>query len=119
MKLNFDFSALKKVADGIGAADINIQLDDIQPFNPIDVKLSTTGIEVELNKIELIDGVFAYQGRHVVLYIADHSFRIEDAIYDKNRRNKFHITDCKTLQEKKRNNTFERYVATNKIRWPF
>jgi hypothetical protein len=116
MKLSFDFSELKIIAEKIGADASDFQLDDvIKPFEPIEIKLATTGIEVDFDEIELIGGVFAYKGHHVVLYIADHSYNMAEAIENKSRRNKFHITDCCTLQRKKGNNTFERYVATNKL----
>jgi hypothetical protein len=116
MKLSFDFSELKIIAEKIGADASDFQLDDvIKPFEPIEIELATTGIEVDLDEVELIDGVFAYKGYHVVLYIADHSFNIEEAIEYRSKRRKFHITDCCTLQEKKRDNTYDRYVATRKL----
>jgi len=67
-------------------------------------------------------GLFAYEGRQVVLYIKDHRGR-PDVINDPEKGKRLHFMDCRTLEDMKARGRFERYVATNrrdglfKIQW--
>lgn len=121
MKLTFDFSALWRVADQIGAKHSNFSLDDeIKPLDPIDVRLSGEGIDVDPEALKLRGGLFSYEGRQVVLYIPDHTNKdIEKALTTQGVRKKFHVTYCEHLNNMKQRGYFERYKATNKLTGKF
>lgn len=74
-------------------------------------KLSHQGVEVALEEIQLDDdGTFTYQGLHVLVYIRDQKFypNRPDGEY------KFHICNCKTIEDFRKNNRLNRYVASRR-----
>jgi hypothetical protein len=84
--------------------DTNLEFDD---------KLSTTGIEIDIDELEVKQGLLSIRGRQVLLFIPDHGFKVMDTLVDPSLGNKFHVTDCKTLELMKRKNRFARYKITN------
>ena len=78
----------------------------------IDKILVTTGIEITPDEIEpAADGTLEYAGRKVVVYIRD-QYRLSDATRE--QLNRFHVADCVTLQDMRRDDRYERYVVTNR-----
>ena len=76
---------------------------------------TTKGLEVPLEDIEIDpqSGVFTYQGKHIVLFIPDHSFKYDEVILNpKELGNKYHLTDCSTLENMRSIGRFKRYHAT-------
>lgn len=84
--------------------------------NPIDIQLAG-GIEIDLEQLEVINGLLAIQGRQVLLYIPDqyrrHSF--QDIVDDPAKGNRFHVADCKMLEDMRARGRFGRYIATNNL----
>ena len=121
MKLTVDFSALWRLAEQIGAEPVPFTTgEEIKPLNPIDLRLSGEGIDVDPEALELKGGLFSYEGRQVVLYIPDHTNKdIERALTTQNVRKKFHVTYCEHLNNMKQRGYFERYKATNKLTGKF
>ncbi|WP_067587182.1 HNH endonuclease [Endozoicomonas ascidiicola] len=121
MKLEADFSAIWNIANQIGATRSNFLLDEqVQPIDPIDVRLSGEGIDVNPEDLQLRGGIFSFEGRQVVLYIPNHTNRdIDKALIDKSVRKKFHITFCSHLEKMKKNKQFEKYKATNNLSGDF
>ena len=76
----------------------------------IDKVLVTTGIEITPDKIEYADdGTLEYGGQKLVVYIRD-QYKPSDATRE--QLYKFHVADCDTLQEMRRDNKYDRYVVT-------
>ncbi len=85
--------------------------------NPIDIELER-GIRInDLNSVrrDPKSGLLSYKGRQIVLYIQDQGGRIRKVIEDGTRGSKVHVTDCRTLEEMRRQGRHERYVATNNV----
>lgn len=123
MKLTIDFSALIANAKRMGElqtfdlSDVWVPKDDFDVDDELD-----KGIDIDAGEIELSPdtGLLSYKGSQVVLYIPDHSFKVEEALLDPGRRgNKFHVADCKTLDQMKQKRRFDRYRVTNNLSGSF
>lgn len=117
MKLTVDFSQLLANIKKMGTTSIiKIDLKKGEILTTVfdtDIE-TTTGIEIKLEDLDLINGIFSYQSKQVLLFIPDHSFKFEVALNDINSRNKYHITDCRTLDDMKSKGRFARYhITTN------
>ena len=115
MPINVDFRALWESVRRMGATERDFNLNvDLGAPDPIDVRL-IEGIEVELEDVETESGLLQYKGRQILLYIPEHGRNIEKALEDVEKRRKYHVSDCKTLQSMRAAGRFERYVVTNKL----
>ncbi len=117
MKLTVDFSVLQQAVETMGAERIEFELSNkVIPIEPIDKQLGE-GFEVNFKDIEFETGLASYKGRQVLLYIKDHSYnnKIYGVLEDGSKGNRFHIADCKKLEEMRAKGKFERYVVTNRL----
>ena len=115
MRLDADFSLLRRAVVKMGAQDIQVHDPVIALAHArerIDWELPE-GIEVDIDDIETLQGLLTYQNRHVLLYIQDHGWDVEEVLAGRKEGRKFHVAWCATLEEMKRIGRFERYVATN------
>lgn len=105
------FREVRRISDRV--VEIDIRLGQ-EAMAPIEVEL-LEGKEVALDELEIINGLLAFEGRQVLLYIPDHGPNVLLArdVPEKGRR--FHVADCTTLDEMKAQRRFERYVATNRL----
>jgi len=120
MKLNVSFTKLFKAVEKMGANPVEIELNlERIEFDPIDVELETSGKEIPLNEIDFDTGLASHKGRQVLLYIKDHSYRdkIKLALKDGSQGNKFHVCDCSTIKDYKKNarKRMDRYIVMNKL----
>lgn len=110
-----DFSkhvGLNQLRQNMGAGLISWNSGEEWNSINIDKILVTTGIEIPPDEIEYAaDGTLEYAGRKVVVYIRD-QYRLSDATRE--QLNRFHVADCVTLQDMRRDNRYERYVVTNR-----
>ena len=116
MGLNVDLSALHAAVRRMGAElrDFDIGHRNI-PLDSIDIQLER-GIELpNLNDLEITNGLLHFQGRQILLYIQDQGRKIADVLVDGSLGRKFHVADCRTLNDMRRKGRFERYVVTNKL----
>ncbi|MDD2609907.1 MAG: hypothetical protein PHX60_09485 [Giesbergeria sp.] len=112
MKLKYDFSALWKIVENLGAAPVPFSLAEHAAIPLIDIELEK-GIEVALENLENISGLIAYDGRQVLLYIPDQGRNIQDVLNgNRDVGKKFHVAHCKALEDMKKAGRFERYIAT-------
>jgi|SRR5690554_1030342 len=121
MKLDIDFGSLwRKVAE-MGARERNFSLDDIWSDEGVefDIELSTSGVEVKLEDLETTQGLLSVKGRQVVLFIPDQGNGIDAVLEDPEKGRRFHVADCRTLNEMKRKKRFERYMVTNNLSGQF
>lgn len=122
MKLSVDLSGLFTCVEEMGA--------DIVKESLISPPEASEGLdrpewvpikkEIDLNDIGSTQGVLSFVdergvAQQVLLYIQDHGGGIDAAIQDITKRRKFHVADCSTLQKKRADGTFERYVMTNDL----
>ena len=115
VKLRVDFSALQRCVEQMKAAHVDFTLDIIQrPMEPIDIALGE-GLEISLDDISYERGFLSYQGRQVLLYIKDHGSRVAAALEDAKNARRFHVAECKTLQEMRTKKRFDRYFVTNDL----
>lgn len=101
IKIEVDFSLLKKAVKTMGAEDLDVVFEDLKK-----------GIVVDLSDIESINGVLSWQGHQIIIWIQDHSHRnmFEEAIKDGSKGNRFHVAECHTIEMMRSINRFERYV---------
>ncbi|CNK85655.1 type II Zorya anti-phage system protein ZorE [Yersinia proxima] len=115
MKLTLDFSELIALGKKMLPSGAKFSLDEaLVVFDPIDIELSA-GKEVSIADLDPGSGLISYRGRQVLLYIRDHSGRYDAAIEDGEKGKRFHIAWCRTLDEMRQKNRFERYHATNRV----
>ena len=116
MKLNIDFSKLFYAVDKMGAVPRSFNIGHVEFVEiGIDEILGTTGQEINLEDLESFDNLLSYKGRQVLLYIPDQGNRIDNVLLNSQNGTKFHVADCKTLQEMKSKKRFDRYIVTNNL----
>ncbi len=119
MKLRVDFGSLHQAVARMGAKERDFSIHiDTRPMEPIDIELNE-GKEIPLAEVETPSGLLAYQGRQILLYIKDHGWNVSKAVQDGAAGKRFHVADCKTLQEMRSRNRYNRYVATNNLSGEF
>ncbi len=116
MKLSVNFDALWGNVDQMGAKKVTLDIGNVwrPELDPIDDDLEK-GRETKPDEIEVHNGVLSVRGRQVVLYIPDHGIRVLEALDDGGTGKKFHIAQCRTLDEMKQKKRFERYFAKNNL----
>lgn len=121
MPINVDFRALWESVRRMGAAERDFSINiDLRTLDPIDIELGQ-GIAVGLEDVEIESGLLHYKGRQILLYIPDHGPRIDQALANPKGKgvNRFHVCDCRKLQEMRERGRYERYVATNDLEGDF
>jgi len=122
MKIKVNFSDLFACVEEMGATLVNEPL--LEPPKPSEglgrPEWEPIKKEIDLNDIGSTQGILSFTdergvAQQVLLYIQDHGGSIEAAIHDIDKRRKFHVADCSTLQKKRADGTFERYVMTNDL----
>jgi len=115
MRLEVSFAGLHAKVQQMGAQKREFALDlHHTNIDPIDQAL-IKGLEVDLKDVESSNGLLSYKGRQVLLYIQDHGGRVSEVLSGEATGNKYHVSDCKTLEQMRRINRFERYVVTNDL----
>lgn len=119
MKLTTDFWQLDRCIEEMGAelAEFSVEVRAPNQFD-IDGELER-GIEVSLDDLELTEGLLSLSGRQVLLFIPDQGYKVRDVIAGSVEGKKFHVSECRTLKEKRRDGTFDRYMATNNLSGEF
>lgn len=117
MKITVDLGALWSNVTRMGAKVVDLQLDTTWNDSDLefDTQLSTSSIEVSLDQLDTAQGLLSVKGRQVILFISDHGHLIDEALENPSNGRKFHVFDCKTIQDMKAKNRFERYHVTNSI----
>lgn len=116
MKLNNKFDALwkavRRITDQTTDFSLDIKSNWVDPeYERIATELKE-GKDVEISEIKVENKLLTYKGQHVILYIRDHGFKYEGAIHNEKRRNKYHLSDCRSITLLKNIGRFERLVAT-------
>jgi hypothetical protein len=124
MRLEVDFSQLKAAANRMGPELPNITLlpaqDPLVIRNrhapttpPPEYDIPSEGLVIDdMEQVATPGGLLEYQGQQILLYIQDHSYRVQQALMDGEKGRRFHVANCKTLEEMRQKGRFERYVVT-------
>ena len=84
-------------------------------ISELDIALNNEGIDIDSSKLEvnISDSTFVYEGRRVLVYIRDQKgsyykgdFKVSDY--------RFHIVNCKTIDEFRKKGKFNRYVVSTR-----
>lgn len=119
MKITYDFSALWRIAEELGAVKVPFSLTRTKSISEIESQL-IRGREVKLHELESVSGLLAFEGRQVLLYIPDQGQNILEVLSgNRDMGKKFHVAHCKTLETMKKSGRFERYIATTNISGDF
>lgn len=123
MKIKVDLSDLWALVEQMGPR-IDIEDFSLEPATnkvfQLDIDLSaTSGIEIVLDDIQTTSGVLSYQGRQILLFIPDQGNAIDDALADPMKGRRYHVAECKTLEQMRNKNRFGRYRATNNLQGQF
>lgn len=117
MKLTVSYNELRSQLEFIGAvfSDWKINSLNLQPRQELLAELST-GIEINLSDINFGPGkLLTYRGEQVILYIKDTGNSIWTLENEPEKSKRFHVAECRTLDEMRSKNRFERYVVTNRM----
>ena len=115
MKIRTDFGLLWHSVKEMGAKERDFIFDMENPQDlEIDDQLER-GIEINLEDLETTGGLLSYKGRQILLYIPDQGRRVSDVIDNPEDGRKFHVADCRTLNDMRGKGRFERYVITNDL----
>ncbi len=122
MKLNVHFTELWKNVNNMGAEVVDFTLtSNLEAFDHtiFEKELSSKkGLEVSLEEIEIKNNLLSFNGKQIILFIPDQGAAISSVISGSRSGKKFHVSDCKTINDMKRSNRFERYrVTTNLTGW--
>jgi hypothetical protein len=104
---DFDFDpAFVRLREAIGASEI------VQLRAPEWKDWDGFGIDIaDINEIEVNpDSTLSYQGRRVLVYIRDQSVEKDDGLRDF----RYHVAECGTLINMRKEKRFQRYVVTTR-----
>lgn len=107
------WNALRK---GMNADYIQLSENTWQNFDSQDLlDRLRQGIEVNLEEVIVsADGTFDYQGVKVLIYIKDQNY-----YPDRDGEYKFHVSNCKTIEDFRRGGQLDRYVVSRKTTGEF
>ncbi|CCK76633.1 conserved hypothetical protein [Oleispira antarctica RB-8] len=114
MEINVNFTALwaaaKKMGDGKATFSYKANT-----YNAFESEKTILRRDITLEDVDSHGGLLEVDGNQVLLYIEDHSFRVQDVITGNKEGNKYHIADCSKLGEMRKKHRFDRYVVTNDV----
>lgn len=76
---------------------------------------SREGIDIDITDVQIDPktGTWVYKDKHVLLFIADQGWYFDDVMNGLREGKKYHLTDCKTIDDMKQKDKFARYHVTN------
>ena len=116
MKLNLDFADLQQLARKMGAMTSKWNIEDVHlsPRAKAYQELEK-GKEIALEELEAGPGkLLSYNGEQVLLYIKDTRSSKDTLIHAPEESRRFHVAECRTLNEMRAKGRFERYVVTTR-----
>jgi len=111
-----DFSELDRLLNLMGGSKVDFKLPDsikLPEIVDISIKLEE-GLEIDITKLEIVGGVYSYEGEQLVVHIY-RTYKIIDEVKDTPEKNvRYHLRDCRTIKRMKEIEKFdERYIGTN------
>lgn len=117
MQLKVDISGLERIREDLGVSLKSFNTSGLEERDPEIVikKKLVGGVEIDPNELVTVGPFLTYEGVQAVLYIKDTMQTLSHIRYEKDRAKKFHVVWCRTLDQKRRDGTFEnRYVMTRR-----
>jgi len=112
MKLSFPADALWQQVHKMGAVkEAEYILDSSLKDPPPPIVTTPEGLDVPLDEVTTPGGLLGYDGAQVVLYIPDHGRNIDAALVQGDKGKRVHIANCRTLDDMRPKNRFQRYRA--------
>jgi len=93
-------------------ADFNYTANPDKDFEP-DREISIKGVKLE--DVKLSGGLLEVDGAQILLYIEEQFEPLEDVIKTPGIGKKYHVADCRALQQMRNQKRFERYSVTNNV----
>lgn len=118
MEINVDFSGLWAQVKRLDTEMVDFNWAAAAQLDPIDIEL-LEGREVQLDDLNVINGLLSVDGRQVLLYIPDQYSPVDVVQASPEKGKRFHVADCKTLNDMRNKGRFERYVVTNNLNGTF
>jgi len=116
MKISVDASHLDELVLKMGASRSNWMLGGQSPTPRILIPPDLIGgIEVDIGAVGNIGGLLEYDGKQVLLYIKDTKKDFETLKYYPEKSQRFHIAECRTLDEMRSGGRFNRYHVANRL----
>lgn len=119
MKLNVSFARLIRARESIGAAPANVQIrppSTTDRKNPFEIALLEEGHVVlsgaDLDDVRYPAGLAAIGNQQITLHIKQPHCGLDVLLADPVTKPKYHLCDCRTLEDMRRKKRFDRYVAT-------
>lgn len=116
--MKVDFSELWRQVERISTNRVEWEWTTGDTPDPIDIELDS-GLQIQLDQLDVVNGLLAIQGRQVLLYIPDQYHPLETVKNDPAKGNRFHVADCDTLNRMRTKGRFERYFVTNNLSGEF
>lgn len=115
MEIKFDFSEIWSQVRRLGGEKIEA-IDWIADAQLEQVEIALLqGREVKLEDLDVINGLLSVDGRQVLLYIPDQSTPVDVVQLSPDKGKRFHVADCKTLNNMRAMNRLDRYMVTNNL----
>ena len=114
MEIKVDFFGLWEQVKRLGTEKVDFDWTAAAQLDPIDIAL-LEGREVQLDDLNVINGLLSVDGRQVLLYIPDQYNPVDVVQTNPDKGKRFHVADCKTLSDMRSKGRFERYVVTNNL----
>ena len=113
MKPPVDFSMLEQARKAMGApkADVNLSLDTDRPVREDIFQVDI--LPDDPWKIKPRAGLLTYDEKQIILYIKTPRADVEELSKKPADKPRFHFANCKTLEDMKDKNRYDRYVVTN------
>ena len=116
MKITLEFPEFRSLIVRMGAKE-SIWKPPIRELSDREKRIVELeeGKEIPLEDVDTSFGaLLTYQGEQVVLYIKDTRQDRQTLLYEFEKSKRFHIADCRTLNDMRQKGRFERYVVTNR-----
>ena len=116
MKLDLEFPEFQSLKDRMGARESSWRLSRpaLNEREKLIAELEE-GKEIPLEAVETsFGGLLSHKGEQVVLYIKDTRQDRFTLLHDIEKSRRFHVFECRTLDEMKGKGKFERYVVTTR-----
>lgn len=114
MRLSLPFSELTSMVRKMDATPVG-WVSGADNLDEVDIaEILLKGIEIAIEDVEVTDdGLLAYQGEQVLLYIKDTMKDKHTLLYEVDNAPRFHVADCRALDRMRSQKRFDRYVVTN------
>ena len=114
MRLPVVFPTLDRVRRDMGAPLSRWSLTPPESKQPEVVEISVPPDGIERVQAVAGNGPLQIDGQQVLLYIKDTGLDRHTLLHDPENSRRYHIANCSTLEQMRRENRHKRYVATNK-----